>query len=39
LLDAWLTDPRAFAPGTRMGFAGLADSDDRRVVVAALAAR
>lgn len=36
-LDAWLKDPAAFAPGTAMGFAGLADARDRAAVIAFLA--
>ncbi len=35
-LDAWLTKPQAFAPGTRMGFAGIADGAARADVVAYL---
>ncbi len=36
-LDAWLTAPAAFAPGTAMHFAGLADPEDRADVIAYLA--
>ncbi len=36
-LDAWLTDPAAFAPGTAMTFAGLPDAGDRAAVIAYLA--
>ena len=36
-LDAWLTNPAAFAPGTRMAFGGLADPRDRADVIAFLA--
>lgn len=35
-LDAWLTRPQAFAPGTRMGFAGIPNDADRADVVAYL---
>lgn len=35
-LDAWLADPQAFAPGTSMGFPGLADPLDRADVIAYL---
>lgn len=35
-LDAWLTRPQAFAPGTRMGFAGVPNDGDRADVVAYL---
>jgi len=35
-LDAWLTKPRDFAPGTRMGFAGIADDATRADVIAYL---
>lgn len=35
-LDAWLHRPQAFAPGTRMGFAGIPDDADRADVVAYL---
>ncbi|WP_423141598.1 c-type cytochrome [Parablastomonas sp. CN1-191] len=33
-LDAWLTNPRAFAPGTKMSFAGLSDAQERANVIA-----
>ncbi len=36
-LDAWLTNPVAFAPGTAMHFAGLDDAKDRAAVIAYLA--
>ena len=35
-LDAWLIRPRAFAPGTRMGFAGIPDDGARADVVSYL---
>jgi len=35
-MDAWLADPQRFAPGTAMGFAGLADPLDRADVIAYL---
>jgi len=35
-MDAWLTNPQHFAPGTAMGFAGLPDPLDRADVVAYL---
>ena len=35
-MDAWLAAPRRFAPGTSMGFAGLADPLDRADVIAFL---
>ncbi|ALH81710.1 c-type cytochrome [Sphingopyxis macrogoltabida] len=28
-MDAWLTSPRKFAPGTKMSFAGLSSAEDR----------
>ena len=38
-MDAWLTNPQRFAPGTSMGFAGLADPLDRAGVIAYLQAQ
>lgn len=38
-LDAWLTDPAAFAPGTAMHFPGLPDAQDRSDVIAYLASQ
>jgi cytochrome c len=35
-LAQWLTSPRAFAPGTKMTFAGLGDPQDRANVIAFL---
>jgi cytochrome c len=35
-LDAWLSSPRAFAPGTKMTFAGLGNPEDRANVIAFL---
>jgi cytochrome c len=35
-LDDWLTSPRAFAPGTKMTFAGLGNPQDRANVIAFL---
>ena len=35
-LDRWLTNPRTFAPGTAMAFAGLSDPVDRADVIAYL---
>lgn len=35
-LDAWLTSPRKFAPGTLMTFAGLPDAQERANVIAYL---
>ena len=32
-LDQWLTSPKAFAAGTKMTFAGLADAQDRANVI------
>ena len=37
-LDKWLTSPRAFAPGTKMSFAGLSNPQDRADVIAYLKA-
>lgn len=36
-LDAFITSPKAYAPGTKMGFAGLPKADDRANVIAYLA--
>ncbi len=38
-MDAWLANPRAFVPGTSMGFPGLADPLDRADVIAYLQAQ
>ena len=35
-LDAWLNSPKAFAPGTKMTFAGLSNPQDRADVIAFL---
>ena len=35
-LDAYLTNPRNYAPGTRMSYPGLRDEDDRRDLLAYL---
>jgi cytochrome c len=35
-LDKWIEKPSAFAPGTKMGFAGLASGDDRANLIAYL---
>ena len=35
-LDDWLRKPQAFAPGTKMGYPGLADDADRTAVIAYL---
>ena len=35
-LDAYLTNPRSFAPGNRMGFAGLKKDEERAAVLAYL---
>ena len=35
-MDAWLSSPRGFAPGTKMTFAGLGDPQDRANVIAYL---
>jgi cytochrome c2 len=32
-LDTYLTDPRKFMPGTKMVFAGLKNSDDRKALI------
>ena len=36
LLNEWLTSPKAFAPGTKMTFAGLSKPEDRANVIAFL---
>ena len=36
-LDRFLSNPRAFAPGTRMNFAGIADEQDRKALIEFLA--
>ncbi|MEO6153926.1 MAG: c-type cytochrome [Croceibacterium sp.] len=38
-LNAWLTSPKAFAPGTKMSFAGLGKIEDRANVIAYLNAQ
>jgi cytochrome c len=38
-LNAWLTSPRKYAPGTKMTFAGLAKAEDRANVIAYLNAQ
>ena len=35
-MDAWLTDPAKFAPGTKMTFAGIADAQERANIIAYL---
>lgn len=35
-LDAWLSEPARFLPGTAMAFAGLRDPEDRAAVIASL---
>ena len=35
-LDAWIANPRALLPGTKMTFVGMADPTDRRDVIAFL---
>ena len=35
-LDHWLENPRTFLRGTKMSFAGIADAQDRRDVIAFL---
>ena len=35
-MNAWLTSPRKFAPGTKMTFAGLGNAQDRANVIASL---
>ena len=37
-LDAFLTDPKGYAPGTKMSFAGLPKAEDRANLIAYLAA-
>ena len=34
LLDRFIADPAAVAPGTEMGYPGLASADDRRILIA-----
>jgi cytochrome c len=36
MLDRWLTRPAGLVPGTSMVFAGLANADDRKAVIAYL---
>jgi len=38
-LDAWLTSPRKYAPGTKMTFAGIADPQERANIIAYLNAQ
>lgn len=38
-LDAWLTSPRKYAPGTKMTFAGLGNPEDRANLIAYLNAQ
>jgi cytochrome c len=38
-LDAWLTSPRKYAPGTKMTFAGIPDGQERANVIAYLNAQ
>lgn len=33
LIDRFIADPAAFAPGTEMGFVGLRDAGERRVLI------
>ena len=33
-LDAWLADPKGYAPGNKMSFAGMKDIEDRANVIA-----
>jgi cytochrome c2 len=35
-LDAWLTGPRKYAPGTKMGYPGVPDAQDRADLIAYL---
>jgi cytochrome c len=37
-MDAWLKSPKAFAPGTKMSFAGLSKPEDRAAMIAYLKA-
>ncbi|WP_417471193.1 c-type cytochrome [Maricaulis sp.] len=37
-LDAWIENPRLLVPGNRMSFVGLRDANDRRDVIAYIAA-
>lgn len=39
LLDRFLADPDALAPGTEMGFAGMGDAAERRALIAWLGSR
>ncbi|NIJ38345.1 cytochrome c [Sphingopyxis panaciterrae] len=38
-MDAWLTSPRKFAPGTKMSFAGLGSAEDRANLIVYLNAQ
>lgn len=38
-MDAWLKSPKAFAPGTKMTFAGLGKAEDRAALIAYLNAQ
>ena len=38
-LDAFIADPQAVVPGNEMGFFGVADAEERRALIAYLAAR
>jgi cytochrome c len=38
-MDAWLTSPRSYAPGTKMTFAGLGKAEDRANLMAYLNAQ
>lgn len=38
-MDAWLASPKAFAPGTKMSFAGLSKAEDRANLIAYLNAQ
>jgi cytochrome c len=38
-MDAWLKSPKAFAPGTKMSFAGLSKPEDRAAMMAYLKAQ